>query len=60
MVYYLIGEVIDAVQVRVDHAHDLLYWLTLELAHRKHPLVQPCACPRPQRFLYINTLYHVV
>lgn len=50
-VRYLFGHVVDAVQVRMNHTHDLMQRLTLELTHGKHSLVQTGAGTSSQSFL---------
>lgn len=52
---HLVGHVVQTVQVRVNHSHQLLQRLRLELAHGEDPLVQPRAGSCPQGFLEENT-----
>lgn len=54
-VRYLFGHVVDAVQVWVNHTHDLMQRLTLKLTHGKHSLVQTGARTSSQSFLKDET-----
>lgn len=48
---HLVRHVVEPVQLRVNHAHQLLQRLRLELAHGKDALVQPRAGACSQSFL---------
>lgn len=48
---YLISQIIDSVQCRVDHQHGVGQRLVLQLTHGKHPVIQPGAGACPEGFL---------
>lgn len=48
---HLVRHVVQPIQVRVNHPHQLLQRLSLKLTHGEDTLVQPSARPRPQGFL---------
>lgn len=48
---HLVGHIVQPIQVRMNHPHQLLQRLSLELTHGKDPLVQPRARSCPQGFL---------
>lgn len=56
-VSHLVGHVVKPVQVRMNHSHQLLQRLRLELTHGKDALVQPRAGAGPQSFLETKAVY---
>lgn len=48
---HLVGHGVQPIQVRMNHPHQLLQRLSLELTHGEDPLVQPRARSCPQGFL---------
>lgn len=56
---HLVRHVVEAVEVRVNHPHQLLQRLRLELAHGEDALVQPRAGSCPQSFLLKDRIRRV-
>lgn len=50
-VTYLICKIVNSVQSRMDHEHQVSQGLVLQLTHGKHTLIQPCARSSAEGFL---------